>query len=55
MWYAFVRGGMRIKDPDIKESSLEAATPETICGYVEPGTIISVGSGIREHFTGDWL
>ena len=44
--------GMRIKNPDIEEGSLKVATPEPTC---ESGTIIRVGSGVGECFTGDWL
>ena len=31
------------------------AAPETTCSNIESGTFISIGSGVVDHFIGDWL
>ena len=50
-----IGGGKWVENTHIKESSLTATHPETICRNVEPGSIFDYRRGTVEGFAREWL
>ena len=43
-----VRWGMGVKNPDVKVRSFKSASPDTVCCYVQPCSILMVGRGTSQ-------